>query len=197
LFAFDGGFGLNFNSGAEGDAQFWIWHNSLAAWQQGFATTAPIVPVLDQWVHLALVYDGQSLTTYRNGNQGVLGAKLSLPVRSSVTFDGYSGAFQIGTMLNMSATRNWNGLLDDVAIFTGALSESQVRTVMAGDFTAFLNLAPLLAIAPSGSQAIVSWGFGVLQSTTALGASWQDQTNAISPLQLTPTDARRFYRVKR
>ena len=59
VFAQDGGLGLNLDSGANGDAEFWIWHNSLTAWQQGFGTGAAVVPVLDQWTHLALVYDGQ------------------------------------------------------------------------------------------------------------------------------------------
>ena len=84
VFAQDGGLGLNLDSGANGDAEFWIWHNSLTAWQQGFGTGAAVVPVLDQWTHLALVYDGQNLTLYRNGNQGPLGAKTSLAARSSL-----------------------------------------------------------------------------------------------------------------
>jgi hypothetical protein len=145
LFAQDGGLGLNFNSGSTvwSDPEYWIWHNSLSAWQQGFGTTAAVVPVLDEWVHLALVYDGQSLTLYRNGNQGPLGAKASLPVHASLNhsdYGGYHGALQIGTLLNMHGDHNWNGMIDDFALFKGALAEAQLRTILAGDFSQYLVL---------------------------------------------------------
>jgi hypothetical protein len=192
----DGGLGLEWDSGAEGDSQFYLWHNSLTAWQRGFGLEAAVLPLLDQWTHWALVYDGQSLTLYRDANQGPLGARTSLAVRASLAFDGYAGAIQIGSQLNMNGTRNWNGMLDDVAIFTGALSESQVRTVMTGDFTAFLG-PPTLSVTRDGGQVVVSWSSGVLQSTTDLPGGWQDQLEARSPLQVAPAGGHRFYRVRR
>ena len=116
-----------------------------------------MVPVLDQWVHLALVYDGQSLALYRNGNLSAQGgAKTSIPVRSSVAFTdhgGYAGALQIGSVNNEPADHNWNGLIDDFAVFTGALDESQVQLVMGGQFAVFQNNAPLLSLTRSGSAA--------------------------------------------
>jgi hypothetical protein len=192
----DGGLGLEWDSGAEGDSQFYVWHNSLTAWQRGFGVEAAVVPVLDRWTHWVLVYDGQSLTLFRDGNQGPLGAKTSLAVRASLAFDGYAGAIHIGSQLNMNGTRNWNGMLDDVAIFTGALSESQVRTVMTGDFTAFLG-PPTLSVTRDGGQVVVSWSSGVLQTTTGLPGGWEDQLEARSPLRISPVDAHRFYRVRR
>jgi hypothetical protein len=203
VFAYDDGWGLNFNSGYTGDVQYYIWHNSYAGiWQRGFGTDAAVVPVLDQWVHLALVYDGQSLTLYRNGNVSAQGgAKTSIPVRSSVAFTdhgGYSGALQIGSVNNEPVDHNWNGLIDDFAVFTGALSESQLKTVMDGDFSSFYNSAPLLSLTPSGKQVVVSWGFGTLQSSTNVVTGWQDVAGwTSSPLILTPEEAQRFYRVKR
>jgi hypothetical protein len=200
LFAQNGGYGLNFDSGSTlwTDPQYYIWHHQLGAWQQGFGTgSSSIMPVLDQWIHLALVYDGQSLTLYRNGNQGPLGAKESLPVNAGLAWDGYGSEMQIGSINNSPVDHNWNGLIDDFAIFTGALTEAQVRTVQSGDFSAFLNLAPLLSMTRSGQQVVVSWGYGTLQTTTEISGGWQDQTNAVSPLITTPTGAPTFYRVKR
>jgi hypothetical protein len=201
VFAFDEGWGLNFNSGYTGDSEYWIWHNSPGVWQQPFGTSAQVVPILDEWVHLALVYDGQSLTLYRNGNLPAQnGGKTSLAARGSVAFTdngGYTGALEIGSVLNEPVDHNWNGLIDDFAVFTGALSESQVQTLMRGDFSAFLNSTPLLAINRSGSQLVVTWGFGTLQSQGSLSGAWQDVTNAQSPLILDPTGAAQFYRVKR
>jgi len=201
VFAFDDGWGLNFNSGANGDTEYWIWHNSPGVWQQAFGTSAAVVPILDQWVHLALVYDGQSLTLYRNANLTPQnGAKVSLPARGSVAFSdhgGYQGALQIGSVLNEATDHNWNGLIDDFAVFTGALNETQLATIMSGDFSAFKNNNPLLSMTRSGSQVVVSWGFGTLQTKTDLAGTWQDLTNAVSPLILTPAGTSQFYRVKR
>jgi hypothetical protein len=199
LFAQNGGYGLNFNSGSTlwNDPQFFIWHHSLGAWQQEFGVNAAVVPLLDQWVHLALVYDGQSLTLYRNGNQGALGAKTSLPVRASLDWSGYGSGIQIGTMLNMGGDRNWNGMIDDFTILTGALTESQVRTVMTGGFSAFLKPHPQLSIASSGGRVVLTWSWGVLQSAPDITGAWQDEADAFSPLALPPAEARRFYRVRR
>jgi hypothetical protein len=88
-------------------------------------------------------------------------------------------------------------LLDDVAIFTGALNESQLQTVMSGDFTAFQNTAPLLSLETSGGKVVVLWGFGILQTSTNLTSGWQDQPALTSPLIIDPSAARQFYRVRR
>jgi len=201
LFAQNDGYGLNFDSGSSSssDSQYYIWHDPLSAWQKGFGTEAgDITPILDQWVHLALVYDGRSLTLFRNGNLGVQnGAKESIPVNAGLNWSGYDSKLQIGSVNNAPADHNWNGMIDDFAIFTGALSESQLQTVMSGDFSAFLNQAPSISLARSGSQAVVSWDFGLLQSTAQIIGGWQDETNAVSPLILTPTSAGRFFRVRR
>jgi hypothetical protein len=193
----DGGAGFEWDSGANTDSQYYFWHSTITAWQQGFGTSSAVTPVFDKWTHLAMVYDGRNLTLYRNGNQGALGGKVSIPVNASLNFPGYAGAVQIGSELDIDAGRNWNGLLDDVAIFTGALNESQLQTVMSGDFTAFQNTAPLLSLETSGGKVVVLWGFGILQTSTNLTSGWQDQPALTSPLIIDPSAARQFYRVRR
>jgi len=191
----DGGFGIQWDSGATDDSQVYLWHGTLDAWRKNFGIGSPVAPLFDQWTHWALVYDGQNLTLYRNGNQGPLGGKVSLPLRASLVFDGYTGAIQIGSQLNMVG-REWNGMLDDAAVFSGALTEAQVRAVMAGDFAAFLNPHPQLSIAASGGRAVLTWSWGVLQSAAGVTGAWQDEAAALSPLALAPAEARRFYRVR-
>ena len=200
LFAQNGGNGLNFDSGStvSNDPEYWIWHDRLTPWQQGFGTSSTVVPVLDVWNHLALVYDGQSLTLYRNGNLAAQGgAKASLPVNAGLTWDGYGSGLQIGSINNSPVDHNWNGMIDDFAIFSGALSESEVRTVMNGNFSSYLNTVPLLSLTSSGSQLVISWGPGMLQSSTNLASGWQDEPQAVPPLILTPIETKRFYRVRR
>lgn len=193
----DGGQGIQWDSGANGDSQVYLWHGTLGDWRYGAGTDGPATPLFDQWVHWALVYDGRNLTLYRNGNQGALGGKVTVPVHAALTFGGYTGAIQLGTQLNMSGDRTWNGWLDDAAMFSGALTEAQVRTVMLGDFSGFMGAPPTLAIARSGAQVTVNWDGGTLQSAPEVTGPWQDQADATSPLKLTPGDARRFFRARR
>jgi hypothetical protein len=98
-------------------------------------------------------------------------------------------------VLNEPADHNWNGLLDDVAIFAGALDESRLAAVMSGDFSAFQNTTPHLFTARSGSMVVITWDTGTLQSKSDLAGQWQDVPNAQSPLSLVPTGAQQFYRV--
>jgi hypothetical protein len=202
VFAYDDGWGLNFNSGYNGDSEYWIWHNTPGVWQQPFGTNAAVVPILDQWVHLALVYDGKSLTLYRNANLSAKGgAKTTLIARGSVSFGdhgGYDGALQIGSVLNEPTDHNWNGLLDDLAVFTGALNESQLAGVMNGDFSAFKNTTPpRLSITRNGNIVVITWDTGTLQSKSDLASTWADVPEAKSPMNVMPTAVQQFYRAKR
>lgn len=63
---------------------------------------------------------------------------------------------------------------------------------MSGDFSAFLNLTPLLSITRSASQVVVRWGIGVLHSTSNLPNGWQDVPNTQSLSALIPTNARQL-----
>jgi hypothetical protein len=123
-----------------------------------------------------MVYDGTNLWLYRNGNQGPQGGVSSTPVTSPVAFPGYTGTVLIGSELDQGASDTWNGMLDDVAVFNIALSQSQIQTVMAGDFSAFVP-RPQLSVSSSPGNIVLSWparqATFQLQSTASLApASW-------------------------
>jgi len=84
----------------------------------------------------------------------------------------------------VSATDNGRKLFDSSVNWAlGITNQTEVR----------------LQIAKQGAGLVVSWaGGGTLESTTALGpgAAWTPVPNASSPHPVTPTDARRFYRVR-
>jgi hypothetical protein len=199
ILVLDGGEAFQFESGASGDAQIYSWSRRAPAWQIGWGADSAVAPLLDQWVHWAVVYDGSSLTIYRNGNQGVMGGKATKTLSAALGYTGYTGAIQIGSELAQPANRNWNGLLDDVALFSGALTESEVRTIMTGDFSANLGgpahiiTQPVnLAVAP-GEEATftaVAQGLSPIQfqwfyNSTNLLANATNATLTLSNVQTT------------
>lgn len=204
ILATDGGNAFQFESGAVNDAQMYTWSGINAPWQIGWLAGSPVSPLLDQWVHWAVVYDGSSLTVYRNANQGPQGGSSSSPVTSPLSFFGYTGAVIIGSELDQPAAATWNGMLDDVAVFAGALSPSEIATVMSGDFSAFIGGPPGIVsqpesqTVPQGSTATFSvgadgqapfqyqWYFnGTNKLSTAINPTSTNATLVLTNLQLT------------
>jgi hypothetical protein len=172
ILVIDDGAALYFDSGTNTDDQMYTWSEQTPAWQIGWGIGSSVSPLLDQWVHWALVYDGTNLNLYRNANQGPEGGLVSTPVTSPLAFSGYTGAILIGSELDQAANATWNGLLDDVAVFAGALSPSQVVTVMSGDFSSFLGGPPVIVSQPP-TQTLLQG----LTATISVGAA------GLSPLQ--------------
>jgi hypothetical protein len=162
----DGGNAFEFESGAIGDAEMYTWSELTDPWQIGWGVGSPVSPVLDQWVHWAVVYDTTNLTIYLNADQGAEGGISSMPVSSPLAFYGYTGAVVIGSELDSLPSANWNGMLDDVAIFDGALTQSQIATVMSGDFSSFIGGSPGLVTQPQSQS--VQQGY---TATFSVGAS--------------------------
>ncbi|HVU28287.1 MAG TPA: LamG-like jellyroll fold domain-containing protein [Verrucomicrobiae bacterium] len=153
----DDGTAFQFESGSSGDGEIYTWTRANPAWQIAWGTDSSVTPLLDQWVHWALVYDGTNLTVYRNGNQGENGGVASMPVTAPLGgYDGFQDSILIGSELAQPGDRNWNGMLDDVAVFNIPLSQSQIQTIMSGDFSAFLP-QPRLSISSSGGNVVISW----------------------------------------
>ena len=96
---------------------------------------------------------------------------------------GFQDGILIGSELAQPADRTWNGMLDDEAVFNIALSQAQVQTVMAGDFSAFITQPPpQLSISSSAGNVVLSWPAAQatfqLQSTASLApSSWANVTN--------------------
>ena len=74
-------------------------------------------------------------------------------------------------------------MLDDEAVFNVALSQAQIQTVMAGNFSAFITQPPpQLSISSSAGNVVLSWPAAQaayqLQSTASLApSSWASVTN--------------------
>jgi hypothetical protein len=176
MLVLDDGEAFQLESGASMDGQLYTWSRQNAGWQIPWGTSSSVEPLLDQWVHWAVVYDGTNLTIYRNGNQGPQGGTASTPVSAALGYGAYSGAVLIGSELAQPASRNWNGMLDDVAIFSVALSSADVTNVMKGDFTSFIA-RPHLLLAHNQSSITLSWpvalaGFQLQASPSISSMQW-------------------------
>ena len=183
ILTIDNGAAFQLESGASGDAEMYTWSEITTPWQVAWGVGNSVAPLLDQWVHWAVVYDGTNLTVYRNANQGPQGGVSFTPVSSPLAFPGYTGSIIIGSELDASAAVTWNGMLDDIAVFAGALSPSQVAMVMSGNFAPFIGGAPGIVsqpqsqTAPQGSNASFSVG---VSGQTPLSYQWYLGNNKIS-----------------
>jgi hypothetical protein len=181
ILVIDDGTAFQFESGEMGDDEMYTWARAETNWQIGWLAYPSVAPILDQWVHWAVVYDGVHLSIYRNANQGTNAGFASLPVTAPLGgYLGFTDAILIGSEPAQDGTRNWNGKLDDVAVFNVALTQSQIQAVMSGDFTAFIPPPPL-SISSSSGNVSLSWSAAQatfqLQSTTNLAAaSWANVT---------------------
>jgi gliding motility-associated-like protein len=106
-----------------------------------------------QWTHVVATYDGQSLKTYINGN---LASNQSLG--SFKFLDTCFGAnVRIGVTW-LSAPAWFSGKIDDVKIFSRALSASQVQQLYNRSFTQFANAGTDTSVCAGDSIRLTATG---------------------------------------
>ena len=80
---------------------------------------------LNQWVHMAVTYDGTTTRVYKDGGFVGSGAGSLLPLRQN-TYPVRIGAWY------SNDTNYFNGVIDDVAIYSRTLSSNEIQTLMLG-----------------------------------------------------------------
>lgn len=118
----------------ESNCDFYILQLSATTYEARFRnssgtpfTISSASVTLNQWQHLALVYDGSTLKFYKNG-------VLSGTVAATGSFNNSTQALHIGRLpLNASTSFYFGGKLDDVALWGKALSASEVMCLYQGD----------------------------------------------------------------
>jgi hypothetical protein len=93
------------------------------------------MPVDLDWHHIAVTFDGSMFNVYLDGE-----AAFDLKAGAPRTF---SGTFYIGSRCDLSSTEYYEGLLDELGVYAGVLTQEEVAEIMTGGV-----LGNLLAVSP-------------------------------------------------
>jgi hypothetical protein len=146
---------------------------------------------LGSWYHLVLVNNGTTIQLYVNS---VAGSANTTVAGSGFKPNGINGdpALQAGAEVlgqrNDVAFLPFDGGIDDVAFYNYALSANQIRLH-------YLNNIKL-NITKSGSNVVLTWPFGTLQSAPAVGGTYTNVIGATSPLTNAASATEKYYRVQ-
>lgn len=94
-----------------------------------------VVPVDEDWHHIALTFDGSVFHVYLDGED-----VFELNAGSSKVF---TGTLYVGSRHDLGSNEFYLGLLDELAIYQGALTQEQVQDIMEAGV-----LGDLLAVSP-------------------------------------------------
>ncbi|MBM3839383.1 MAG: hypothetical protein FJ398_15715 [Verrucomicrobia bacterium] len=192
--------------------------NDFMTWGNSGRTEADVVGLLDARDSLQIMKAGHPLAAGLTGKVKVYDVLYSLnygipsadaDVIASITADGkfptifvyekgdklvdgsVSPNLRIGMFLGQNANPNANTTLayEDLsaagrALFLGSVEYALPRKAV-----------PTLSLARSGTDLVVTFGGGTLQSADAVTGPWKDETSP-SPLKILPSAGAKFYRVK-
>ena len=93
-----------------------IWTSAGGIIEQISGTSSTEKIGLDEWVHIAMAYDGTNVKLYRNGNV--------------VATKAYAGFQASGSSLNIGYNGDYlSGLMDDVRIYKKTLSQAEIQAI--------------------------------------------------------------------
>ncbi len=141
--AFSASFGLRLNDGRR-DAE---WYYELSPSGSLSNTNGPIVND-GQWHHVAMVWNrtDRIIKYYHDGR-----LRDASPLAANVPNLKPTGRFYIGNHRLGSGTRDWDGFIDDMAVFDEALTTSKVEALYSGEATP-LNIDQVSELPPPGES---------------------------------------------
>jgi hypothetical protein len=97
----------------------------------------------------------------------------------------------IGGSPDYGAARLLNAKIAHAAIFTEALTATQVQDLYTGTYAAPVNLVVTL----SGLSVVLNWPAGVLLQAPNLTGPWTTNSAAISPYTVTAASGNQFFKL--
>lgn len=178
----------NTNGIADGDIGY-SWNNDYndGSWDSGI--TAPH----GEWSLVALAVSPNSATLYIiDADYGVQSAVHVYP-HPPATFNAteYIGTYPLEGALG---NNNFNGNIDEVAIFNSTLSSNQVYSLY--ESALGQPVPPVLTITPAVGGRQIRWTGGELLQAPSLLGPWITNTAATSPYIVSPTSPQQFFRAK-
>lgn len=161
----------------------YTWNNNSA---QTWGWFSSIVVPTNRWSMAALVVRPSSASVYLLNTNGIFGATNVL-AHSSESFNTTSW---IGDDTN-DANRAFNGVIDEVTLFTHALTPTQLQQL----YNAVANSVVITTAYTNGNLSLM-WPKGTLQQATAITGPWSIVANATSPYSVPFSQPTMFYRVK-
>jgi len=174
--------GLVFSRGADGTQAGLNFSGSTAAngnrtlsytWGDNCCWDSTLAPPTNQWSFVALVVTPTNATVYMFNTNGTSSA-VNASTDDVLPFSGITG---IGLDPYDPSGRNFNGVIDEVAVFNQALSESQVAGLY--------QVGVKLTSSWDGTSLTLNWTAGILLQATSLAGPWTTNDNA-SPLVVNP-----------
>lgn len=185
---YDAGY-LNTNGIADGNIGY-TWGNGNSTWNSGI--TAPH----NQWSLVALAVSPTNATLYiinTSGEQSASNPSANPPQAFDATE--YIGNYPQEEQ--SPGDNNFNGNIDEVAIFKSTLSQNQIM----GLYDAALNIVPPpppapITIGEVGGNIQLQWTGGTLLQATNILGPWITNTTATSPYTLSPTNPQEYFRIQ-
>jgi hypothetical protein len=170
----------------------YTWNNNSS---QTWNWDSLLFPPLNQWSFVALTVTPNDATIYlyyvdaNTGETNLLKAVNAIPHQAEA-FSG--GILRIGDD-TFDDYRVFPGSIDELAVFSHSLSESQIQSLF---FTALGAPTPaVLNYTWDGRQLSLSWTQGSLMEATNIMGPWTTNP-ASTPYLVTPGGPQKFYRVK-
>ncbi|MEO8582923.1 MAG: fibronectin type III domain-containing protein, partial [Flavitalea sp.] len=127
----------------------------------------------NQWNHVALVYNVNSITLYLNGVSVASNVALSFNSIANSTNVSRIGNYSGSNVFNDGSYSTWTGSLDNVFIIRGALLKSEIDSIRSNTFAPSVATtlgSPAPPVAPNALTAQVL-------TTDAIALSWNDNSD--------------------
>lgn len=166
--------------------QFWSGKGDTSGWDN---ISGPAVEP-NAWAHLVGAYDGTNKSFYVNG--GLVATKqVAFAVNDESVLRIGGGASE------GDGNYFFEGDVDEVAVYNKVLSEERIIAhYLAGMASTTTPGERKIAVSWAAGKITLAWVTGTLQEAGDLLGPWTDVQNASSPLSVTPTGSRKFYRLK-